>query len=69
MGTGRAADLCLVNPDNILARSYMGQAFVEQGDTANAKLQLAEINARGGKGTWPAFSLRKAIQSGAGYSY
>ena len=57
------------NPDNILARSYMGQGLVEQGKIELAKAQLDEIIARGGKGTWPEKSLRQAIESGETYSY
>lgn len=57
------------NPDNILARSYMGQGFVEQGEIAAAKQQLREIRARGGRNTWAEFSLAQAIRTGSGYSY
>ncbi|MDJ0630298.1 MAG: hypothetical protein QNJ44_18735 [Rhodobacter sp.] len=57
------------NPDNLLARSYMGQGFAESGDLAAARLQLAEILARGGRGTWPETALRDAIETGRGYSY
>ncbi|MEL6609874.1 MAG: tetratricopeptide repeat protein [Pseudomonadota bacterium] len=57
------------NPDNILARSYMGQAYVEQGAIDLAQVQLSEIKARGGKQTWAAKSLEWAIQSGKGFSY
>jgi tetratricopeptide (TPR) repeat protein len=57
------------NPDNLLARSYMGQAFVEQGNMSAAKSELVQIIQRGGRGSWPAFSLRSAIRNGAGYSY
>lgn len=57
------------NPDNMLARSYMGQGLVEAGDLKAARVQLAEITARGGAKTWAGTSLRKAIQSGATYSY
>ena len=46
------------NPDNLLVRSYMGQSLVEQGKPAEARVQLVEILARGGAGTWPAESLR-----------
>jgi thioredoxin-like negative regulator of GroEL len=52
------------NPDNILARSYMGQGMVEAGDVYGAKQQLAEIRARGGVGTWPELALAKAINTG-----
>lgn len=57
------------NPDNILARSYMGQAFVTEGETHLAFVQLQEINARGGAGTWAAQSLENAIRTGVTYSY
>jgi len=57
------------NPDNLLVRSYMGQAFVESGDTYLAFLQLKEIRARGGAGTWPEQSLEAAIRSGETYNY
>ena len=57
------------NPDNILARSYMGQGKVAAGDKVAAMTQLREIQARGGAGTWAETSLRDAIQTGSTYSY
>lgn len=57
------------DPNNLLARSYMAQGMVEEGDLAGARLQLAEIKARGGAGTWPATSLEITIERGAGFSY
>ena len=57
------------DPNNLLARSYMGQGLVASGDIKAAKIQLAEIQARGGKATWPERSLRYAIKSGKTYSY
>ena len=57
------------NPDNILARSYMGQGFVVEGKTDLAIEQWREIKARGGEGTWAEASLREAIQTGLTYSY
>jgi tetratricopeptide (TPR) repeat protein len=57
------------NPDNILARSYMGQAFVQQGAFDLAALQLDEIVSRGGAGTWAEASLREAIATGQTFSY
>jgi len=57
------------NPNNILARSYMGQGFVEQGMPAQALAQWTEIRARGGTGTWAEESLRKALEMGQGFSY
>ena len=57
------------NPDNILARSYLGQALVEQGEIEMAQAQLDEITARGGAGTWAETSLRQAIATGVTYTY
>lgn len=57
------------DPDNLLARSYMGQGLVMQGDMAAARAQLREIRARGGRETWPEVSLRQAIRTGQGFSY
>jgi hypothetical protein len=67
MGWYRAA--LAANPDNILARSYMGQALVEQGDRVGAEAELVQIVARGGEGTWAELSLRRAIETGVGASY
>jgi Tfp pilus assembly protein PilF len=57
------------DPANILARSYMGQGHAEAGEMVLAQAQLTEIRMRGGRGTWAEWSLRQAIQTGAGYSY
>lgn len=57
------------DPDNLLARSYMGQGLVASGKIEKARVQLAEIEARGGASTWPETSLRRAIQTGRTYSY
>lgn len=57
------------NPDNILARSYMGQGFVAEGKTDLAIQQWREIKARGGEGTWAEASLREAIRTGLTYNY
>ncbi|WP_425038926.1 tetratricopeptide repeat protein [Primorskyibacter sp. S187A] len=57
------------DPDSLLTRSYMGQAYVAMGAMARAQEQLHEIRARGGAGTWPATALSHAIRSGKGYSY
>jgi tetratricopeptide (TPR) repeat protein len=58
-----------VNPDNLLTRSYLGQALVEMGELQLAQVQLDEIVARGGAGGWPATALEKAIATGQTYSY
>lgn len=63
-----AAALTL-DPDNLLARSYMGQGLVKTGDLDAAKVQLSEIRARGGRGTWPEQSLKIALSSGKTFSY
>ena len=57
------------NPDNILARSYMGQGLVADGRIDEAIAQWREINARGGAGTWAEASLREAIRTGVTYNY
>lgn len=58
-----------VDPDMILARSYMGQAYVEQGKIEMARAQLDEIRKRGGEGTWAEVSLASAVATGATYNY
>ncbi|MEL6800820.1 MAG: tetratricopeptide repeat protein [Pseudomonadota bacterium] len=57
------------NPDNLLARSYMGQAYVKLGALDLAREQLLEIRARGGERSWPELALERAIESGRGYGY
>jgi tetratricopeptide (TPR) repeat protein len=50
-----------INPDNLLARSYFGQALVLMNETDMANAQLDEIRNRGGVGTWAETSLATAI--------
>ncbi len=69
LGMSYYAQALEVNPDNILARSYMGQSLVEQGEIAMARNQLNEIRARGGAGTWAEASLSQAVGSGQTLSY
>ena len=57
------------NPDNILARSYLGQLLVEMGEIALARGQLEEIRQRGGKGTWAEASLSRAVGTGETLNY
>lgn len=57
------------NPDNLLARSYLGQGLVERGDTLAAIDQLLEIRARGGSGTWAEAALAQAIATGKTLNY
>jgi len=58
-----------IDPDNNLARSYMGQGMVSMGDLVGAQTQLSEIRARDGRQTWPEIALRMAIDTGVGPSY
>jgi tetratricopeptide (TPR) repeat protein len=58
-----------VDPDNILARSYMGQGLVAQGEYDLARVQLMEIQNRGGRSTWAEKSLMTAIETGVTYSF
>ncbi|MEP1613496.1 MAG: hypothetical protein ABJL72_16445 [Roseobacter sp.] len=57
------------DPTNILARSYMGQGLVDEGKTAQAIVQLHQIRAHGGRGTWSETSLQEAISTGTTYNY
>lgn len=57
------------NPDNLMARSYMGQAYVKLGALDKAQAELVEIRARGGQRSWPELALKRAIASGRGYGY
>ena len=58
-----------IDPDYILARSYLGQGLVEQGDRAAAEVQLAMIRTAGGRGTWAERSLAETLRTGRGYSH
>jgi tetratricopeptide (TPR) repeat protein len=69
LGMSYYKEALAADPNNLLARSYMGQGLVESGDKIGAKMQLAEIRKRGGEGRWPEVSLARAIESGVGYSY
>lgn len=57
------------NPDNRLARSYLGQLYVEMNELQLAALQLDEIRARGGAGTWAETALAQAITTGKTLNY
>lgn len=56
-----------IDPNFILARSYMGQALAGAGDLRGAKAQLAEIKARGGRDTWAYASLKQTLQGLGAY--
>ena len=51
-----------INPDYILARSYMGQGLLAYGDKEGALVQLAEIRERNGQNTWAYKSLKMALR-------
>lgn len=69
LGMGYYARALEANPANILARSYMGQGMVEQGNIADALAQLRAIRSYGGAGTWAEASLRTAIATGQTFNY
>lgn len=50
-----------IDPDYILARSYMAQGMLQQGDFAGAHAELKRIEATGGRDTWAYASLVQAI--------
>jgi len=51
----------------ILARSYMGQALLEQGDVQGARVQLVEIRDRGGENSWAYRSLLQSLKGHVTY--
>ncbi len=56
-----------INPDYILARSYMGQALVLSGDMEGAWEQLVQIADRGGKDSWSYNALKNSIAGTVAY--
>ncbi len=76
---GRAGDLdtalpiyeaaLAADPDNLLARAYMGLALIAAGRAENADIQLSEIRTRGGTGSWPERALARGIAAGAPVGY
>ena len=54
-----------IDPNYIMARSYMGEALLLQGDREGARVQLVEIRDRGGENTW---AYRALLQALNGYS-
>ncbi len=62
-------DALRANPDNILARSYLGQGLVLQGDMQAAQGQLIEIRDRGGRDSWAEASLLRALRTGQTSNY
>lgn len=50
-----------IDPDYILARSYMGMGLASMGHKSAAKAQLDEIARRGGTGTWAYDALNATL--------
>ena len=67
VGMGYYQQALAKDPNFILARSYMGMAYVEQGNMKEANKQLVEISARGGKDTWAYTALKQTIASKTRY--
>ena len=59
----------VLDPANILARSYYGQLLVQMDEIALAEAQLTQIRANGGQGTWAEQSLANAIATGVTYTF
>ncbi len=57
------------NPDNVLARSYLGQGLVAVGRRSEAEAELAEIERRAGKESWAYRALAEALATGRTYQY
>ncbi|MEM7721616.1 MAG: hypothetical protein AAF376_04525 [Pseudomonadota bacterium] len=59
------------DPDNLLARAYLGMAHLTLGQLWAAQGQLAQIRVRGGVGTWPHRALSEALANtdGTGFDY
>jgi tetratricopeptide (TPR) repeat protein len=56
-----------IDGNYLLARSYMGQGMILQGDLEGARTQLVEIRDRGGKDTYAYRSLYEALKRGSTY--
>jgi len=50
VGLGYYQEALRINPDYVLAREYLGEAYLTLGDLASARDQLDEIHKRCGKG-------------------
>jgi tetratricopeptide (TPR) repeat protein len=61
VGLGYYEEALRVNPNFVLAREYMGEAYLQKGDLASAKGQLVEIAARAGTSSAEYLELAKRI--------
>ena len=68
-GLSYYAEALIRNPDNIQARSYLGQAYVEMNELVLASAELDQIRLRGGAGSWAEATLAKAVATGQTTSY
>jgi predicted Zn-dependent protease len=50
-----------LDPDYVLARSYMGQGLLNSGNVGAARAQLAQINMRAGTDNYPYRMLSDAL--------
>jgi tetratricopeptide (TPR) repeat protein len=57
------------DPEDLLARAYMGLALIAAGREDAAAAQLSEIRQRGGAGSWPDRALARALVAGAPIGY
>jgi len=56
-----------IDPNYLLARSYMGQALANEGKTRAARVQLNEIAKRGGRGGHAYTLLKDHLKAGGNY--
>ena len=63
VGLGYYEEALKANPDYILAREYMGEAYLQLGDVASARNQLEEIAKRCGAGCDEYTELARQIDS------
>jgi len=56
-----------IDPNYLLARSYMGQALANEGKFDAARDQLAEIRNRSGRETWAYVSLKQHLGNTGSY--
>lgn len=61
VGLGYYKEALRIDPDYILVREYMGEAFLQKGDLVSAKVQLKEIEARCGSSCAEYAELAKQI--------
>lgn len=61
VGLGYYKEALRIDPDYILVREYMGEAFLQKGDLVSARFQLKEIEARCGPSCAEYAELAKRI--------